>query len=186
MIGAVVLVGHGGVPTDLPRELVRRLKALEGMRQASGAPPSDEERALDARIRHWPRTSATDPYRAGLQALAGALRPRLAGARLEIAYNEFCAPSLPEAVDGLVADGVTTITVVPSMLTPGGSHSEIEIPAALAELRSRHPHVALHYAWPVDMELLADMLASHLETKFTTEAPSTQSRRRNTESPSSF
>jgi sirohydrochlorin cobaltochelatase len=180
MSRAVVLVGHGGVPTDLPRELVRRLKALEGMRQASGAPPSDEEREIDARIRAWPRTPASDPYQAGLQALAAALRPRLAGARLAIAYNEFCAPSLPTAVDALVADGVTTITVVPSMLTPGGSHSEIEIPAALAELRTRHPQVALHYAWPVDVELLADMLASHLETKFTTETQSAQSQSRKT------
>lgn len=180
MSRAVVLVGHGGVPTDLPRELVRRLKTLEGMRHASGAPPNDEERALDAQIRTWPRTPTSDPYRAGLEALAAALRPRLAGVRLAIAYNEFCAPSLPAAVDALVADGVTSITVVPSMLTPGGAHSEIEIPAALAELRARHPQVALHYAWPVDVALLAEMLASHLKRKFTTETPSSQSRNRRT------
>ncbi len=163
MSDAVILVGHGGVPKDLPRDLVRRLKALEGQREARGEAPSDEERELDERIRSWPRTAETDPYRAGIEGLAAALRQRLHGTRLVIAYNEFCAPSVEAAVDGLVADGVDRITVVPSMLTPGGSHSEIDIPNALEEARRRHPHVALRYAWPVDVARLAEMLAAHLE-----------------------
>ena len=161
MTRAVILVGHGGLPTDCPRELVRRLKALENAR-ASDDPPSEEEQALDHRIRTWPRTPGTDPYQAGIEALAAALRRRLAGARLVVAYNEFCAPSLAEAADALIADGVADITVVPTMLTPGGAHSEIDIPAALGQLRARHPAVALRYAWPVDVELLAGMLATHL------------------------
>jgi sirohydrochlorin cobaltochelatase len=121
--------------------------------------------ALEHRIRTWPRTPATDPYQAGIEALAAALRPRLGGARLVIAYNEFCAPSLADAVQALVADAVRRITVVPTMLTPGGSHSEIDIPAALAALRLRHPAVALQYAWPVDVDLLAGMLATHLAAR---------------------
>jgi sirohydrochlorin cobaltochelatase len=90
------------------------------------------------------------------------LRRQLPHTRLVPAYNEFCAPSLTDAVDGLIADGVGHITIVPTMLTPGGSHSEIEIPAALRALRARHPHVVLHYAWPVDVDALAALLARHL------------------------
>ena len=161
MTSAVILVGHGGLPRDCPRELVRRLKALESAR-APHDPPSQEEQALDHRIRTWPRTPSTDPYQAGIEALAAALRRRLAGARLVGAYNEFCTPALAEAADALIADGVADITVVPTMLTPGGAHSEIDIPAALTQLRARHPAVALRYAWPVDVELLAGMLATHL------------------------
>ncbi|MGH7788291.1 MAG: sirohydrochlorin chelatase [Candidatus Binatia bacterium] len=160
---AIVLVGHGGVPTDYPREQVRRLKALEGQREAAGGPLSDEERALDARIRQWPRTALSDPYRAGLEALASALRPLLDGTPLHLAYNEFCAPSLEEAVAALLADGARRLTVVPSMLTPGGSHAEIDIPRALAHLRTAHPGVELHYAWPVDLSLLARFFATHLK-----------------------
>ena len=44
-----------------------------------------------------------------------------------------------EAVGAAIAGGATSITVIPSMLTPGGVHSEVEIPEALTELRARHP-----------------------------------------------
>jgi len=159
---AIVLVGHGGVPTDYPRADLRRLKALEGERAAHGGEPSAAEAALDRRIRDWPRTPQSDPYQAGIEGLAAALRRRLPAVRLVLAYNEFCAPSLTEAIDTLAAGGVRAITVIPTMLTPGGSHSEIEIPATLSALRARHPQLALRYAWPVDVDLLAGMLAQHL------------------------
>lgn len=158
----VVLVGHGGVPRDYPRARVTRLKQLEAARRGTGAPPTAEEQAIEHELRTWPRTSATDPYRAGIEALAAALRPLVAPARLVVAYNEFCAPTLEEAVAGLVDEGVAAITVVPTMLTPGGIHSEVEIPAAVAALQARHPGVRLRYAWPVDVGLVARMLAAHL------------------------
>jgi sirohydrochlorin cobaltochelatase len=159
---AVILVGHGGVPTDCPREWVTRLKALEAQRRATGRAPSAEERELDRRIRHWPRTLRTDPYRDGLEALAAQLRLLLNGMPLAIAYNEFCAPTLEEAVEQLVAAGATSVTVVPSMLTPGGVHSEIEIPETLEFLRARYPQHEFRYAWPVDLALVARMLAEQL------------------------
>ncbi len=157
---AVVLVGHGGVPRDCPRELVQRLKALEAGRRGSGLPPGEEERALDERIRRWPRTATTDPYGAGLARVAEALRPLLGATELVVAFNEFCAPSLTEAIEDLVARGRQHIVVLPSMLTPGGVHSEVDIPEELAALRARHPEVAIGYAWPFDLAAVARLLAS--------------------------
>jgi len=158
----VVLVGHGAVARDCPRALVTKLKSLEAQRCRSGGPPTAEERELDMRIRQWPRTPQNDPYRHGLEALATHLRPRLSGARLALAYNEFCAPTVAAAIEELIADGISDICVVPSMLTPGGAHSEVDIPQSLAPLRVRHPQVTLWYAWPVDLDLIADMLTHHL------------------------
>ena len=157
-----MLVGHGGVPRDYPRDRLLRLRALEAQRRATKAPVSAEEAALDVELRHWPRTPATDPYQAGLQTLAAHLRPRLAPVRLELAYNEFCAPTLAEAVRALAAAGATAIIAVPSMLTPCGVHTEIEIPESIAALRVEFPHLDIRYAWPFAAERLASLLVEHL------------------------
>jgi sirohydrochlorin cobaltochelatase len=74
----------------------------------------------------------------------------LDGTLFAIAFNEFCAPTLEEAVEGLIRQGATHITVITTMFTPGGSHSEIETPETLSRLRAVHPDVELRYAWPFD------------------------------------
>jgi len=84
---AVVLVGHGGVPRDYPRPRVVRLKQLEAQRRGSPAPPTDEELAIEHELRTWPRTPANDPYKAGIESLAAALRPLLAPADLVVAIR---------------------------------------------------------------------------------------------------
>ena len=160
---AVILVGHGGLPKDCPREIVQQFKQLERERKTSGKPETAEERDLDKRIREWPRTPENDPYKAGLEKLAERLGPLLKGAPLLLAYNEFCAPTVEDAVADLATRGITHITVVPTMLTPGGSHSEIEIPEILDDLRRLHPALDIRYAWPTDLDLLASMLANHLK-----------------------
>jgi sirohydrochlorin cobaltochelatase len=154
----VILVGHGGIPKGCPQELVSKLKRLEAQRRAAKLPPSPEEIELDARIRQWPRTPETDPYQSGLQAVAARLRPQLDGVLFGIAFNEFCAPTLEEAVEDLIVQGATQITVTTTMFTPGGSHSEVEIPEILDHLRSQHPGVELRYAWPFDLQLVANTL----------------------------
>lgn len=159
---AVVLVGHGAVPAGCPRELVQRLKALESRRRASGGTMSAEEAELDARIRRWPRAPDSDPYAAGVEALAARLRLLVGAATLAVAYNEFAAPTVAEAVADLIARGAHHITIVPTMLTPGGVHSEVEIPETIATLRTRHPAVEFRYAWPFDLDAVAGLLAGQL------------------------
>lgn len=160
---AVVLIGHGGVPTDFPRDKVRRLMMLERSRRERGERPSEEERTLEHSLRHHPRTPTTDPYQHGLERVGEALAQHVPDKRLYLAYNEFCAPSVPEAVARAVADGAQEITLVTTMLTPGGSHAEQEIPELVAELREKHPEIELRYAWPVPVDALAGFLAAHLE-----------------------
>ncbi len=158
----VILVGHGGIPKDYPSEDVSKLKRLEGQRRAAGTPMSGDECDLDQKIRQWPRTPDTDPYQAGLERLAAQLKPLLGEGHFSTAYNEFCAPTLGEAIERQIADGATDITVVSTMFTPGGSHSEYEIPEDMAELRTRYQDVTLTYAWPFDLGKVATMLSEHI------------------------
>jgi sirohydrochlorin cobaltochelatase len=160
---AVILVGHGAPPRGFPRADVQRLKSLEGKRTATGGPMTEEEAELDRKIRSFPRTPENDPYREGLEALAAALRPRLGEKALSTAYNEFCAPTIDEAAARAIAEGAERIEVVPSMLTPGGVHSEVEIPEAIERIRAAHPGVTIRYAWPYDLGAVARLLVDQLE-----------------------
>jgi len=144
--------------------LIAELKQLETARKRRGDDDmSEREAQLDREVREWPRSAHTDPYQAGLEAVAERLRPRLGKRRLVVAYNEFCAPSIDQAIDALVAEGAKRITLLTTMFTRGGSHAEREIPAIVAAAGARHPGVDIAYRWPFDLDNVADFLASHLE-----------------------
>jgi sirohydrochlorin cobaltochelatase len=83
-----------------------------------------------------------------------------------VAYNEFCAPTLEESVEVLIKKGATHITVTTTMFTPGGAHSEIEIPEILGQLRPQYPGVELRYAWPFDLTLIANTMAEQVKRFF--------------------
>jgi sirohydrochlorin cobaltochelatase len=163
-IKGILLVGHGGLPADCPRELVARLMQLERARQHTGSAPSREEMEIDRQIRLWPRTRETDPYQAGLERVKEHLAPRIGEKLLKLAYNEFCAPSIEQAAEELIEAGAGHITVVSTMFTPGGSHSEREIPEIVETLKRRHPEVRFTYAWPYDLDRVADLLLGQIES----------------------
>jgi sirohydrochlorin cobaltochelatase len=163
VVRGVILVGHGGIPRGCPQELVTKLKRLEAQRRTAKMRPSPEELELDTKIRQWPRTPETDPYQSGLEAVAAQLRANLGEVLFAVAYNEFCAPTLEESVVNLIKKGATHITVATTMFTPGGSHSEVEIPEILEQLRTQYPDIVLRYAWPFDMKLIAAMLATQVK-----------------------
>jgi len=161
---AVVLVGHGAPASDCPPYLVFKLKQLESRRRALGGEPSDEEQELDAKIRNWPRTAENDPYRAGLEAVAEKLRPKLPDdSEIVTAYCEYCAPTLDGAVQDLVRRGFQRVVVVSSMLIPGGAHSDVDVPRTIEGVSWRFPDLDIEYAWPFDTESVADLLALHLK-----------------------
>ncbi|TLY23953.1 MAG: hypothetical protein E6K66_06235 [Nitrospirae bacterium] len=158
VVRGVILVGHGGIPNGCPQELVTKLKRLEAQRRAAKMPPSPEEIELDRKIRQWPRTQETDPYQSGLESVAAQLRANLGEVLFAVAYNEFCAPTLEDSVKELIKKGATQITVTTTMFTPGGSHSEVEIPEILERLRKQYPDIVLRYAWPFDLLMVAKLL----------------------------
>jgi sirohydrochlorin cobaltochelatase len=157
---ALLLIGHGSPAADTPRELLRELKSLEEERQRKRLPEmTSEERDLDHKIRSWPRTAENDPYRQGLEAIGASLAKRLPAWSVALAYNEFCVPSIDEAVDRLVQDGHGKIVFVTTMFTRGGVHAECEIPWELQRSQRRHPNIEFTYAWPFDTERVSDLLA---------------------------
>ena len=160
---AVLLVGHGSAASDTPRPMIEELKKLERERQMrGGSAMSSREAELDRKVREWPRTPGTDPYKTGLEDIAANLGRMLGGKKVATAYNEFCAPSIEDAVADLVAGGAGRVTLMTTMFTRGGIHSEKDIPDLVKLLQARYPGTVIEYVWPFDVGLIADFLARQL------------------------
>jgi sirohydrochlorin cobaltochelatase len=160
---AVILVGHGGLPKDIPPKIVESFMRVHKQRVRLGSTITSEEEELDSTIRNWERTPASDPYKSGLEKLASHMEPQLDGYILKTAYNEFCYPSIQTAVEELSKESISKIILVTTMITRGGSHSEVEIPEELEELSAKYPNIDFQYAWPFEMESFASFLTDHIK-----------------------
>jgi sirohydrochlorin cobaltochelatase len=160
----VVLAMHGAPPNDFPR---REMAEYFGLRSRLGHSPGDDpSRAryeeLEIKMREWPRTPENDPYHAASQAMAADLA-RATGWPVSVGFNEFCAPNLDAALDHAAGQGPETVIVVTPMMTRGGEHSEVEIPAEVEEARRRHPGTRFAYVWPLDSAEVAGFLAAQID-----------------------
>jgi len=86
---------------------------------------------------------ARDPrWAEPFEAVAGRVRAAAPCLPVVLAYLELMAPTLAAAVDKLVADGATTVDVVPLFLGAGG-HLREDLPPLVDALRSAHPDVTI-------------------------------------------
>ncbi len=84
---------------------------------------------------------ARDPEWANpMRRVQAAVRSRQPGVPVELAFLEFMAPTLPDCIAGLLADGVGKIVVMPMFIARGG-HLKRDVPEMLAALRLAHPQV---------------------------------------------
>ncbi|MDH2411423.1 sirohydrochlorin chelatase [Streptomyces chitinivorans] len=86
-----------------------------------------------------PRHAATV---AALCARLRGLRPEL---RVEVGHLDFNAPSVPQVLTRLHADGVRRVVALPLLLTRA-FHAKADIPAVLGETVARLPRLAVHQA----------------------------------------
>ena len=109
----------------------------------SAAPPSPRAGVL--LFAHGSR----DPlWHAPMQAVRAELLRLQPGLPCICAYLEISPPSLPEAVDQLVRQGCSQITVLPLFLGTG-RHAREDLPQLLETARAAHPGLALKSATPV-------------------------------------
>ncbi len=159
----IVLAMHGVPPNDFPKHEMMELFGLHAQLEHTDGP----ERAvlerrhaeLDAKVRAWPRTAENDPFYVGSQDLATHLS-RATGHEVIVGFNEFCAPNLDEALNQAIARRADKIVVITPMMTPGGEHSEVDIPAAIWRAQERHPTIDILYAWPFEASEVAQFLAT--------------------------
>jgi sirohydrochlorin cobaltochelatase len=164
MTTAIVLAMHGTPPRDFPHDEMAEMfglhARLHGAQGPEAAALADRHDAIETRMREWPRTPDNDPYWAACHDLAEHLEVKT-DKRVVVGFNEFCNPSIEDAVDLVVSGGANDVLVMTTMMTRGGEHSEVDIPAAMARAQEAHPGVTFTYAWPFDTEEVAAFLALH-------------------------
>ena len=84
---------------------------------------------------------ARDPEWANpMRRVQAAIRQRASEMPVELAFLEFLAPSLPEAVATVVAKDCDKIVVMPMFIARGG-HLKNDLPGIVEMLRSTYPEV---------------------------------------------
>jgi sirohydrochlorin cobaltochelatase len=92
---------------------------------------------------------ARDPrWAEPFEAMRAALRARQPARRVELAYLELMAPSLPEVAARLHADGERHARVVPLFLATGG-HLRRDLPKTIEAIRSDLPGFTLDVLPPL-------------------------------------
>ncbi len=159
----IVLAMHGAPALDFPKEDMDEFISLHS-RWARGELRSEllmqRCQELDRMIRRWPRTAFNDPFYSGSRELAAQIE-KAAGREVILGFNEFCAPSLDEALN-LAAGKSRKVIVITPMMTRGGEHAEREIPAAIQSARENHPHTLFVYAWPFETKAISEFLAAQI------------------------
>ena len=163
---AVVLVMHGVPPIDFPKEEMMELFGLQH-RQAHASESEREalqkrHEKLEEKMRNWPRTPDNDPYHAASLEIASKLEVIL-GERVFVGFNEFCAPTIENAIGEAASQSPDKIIVTTPMMTRGGEHSEKDIPFAVERAQELYPGVEIVYAWPYDISDVTGFLAKHVK-----------------------
>ncbi|MFW9967771.1 MAG: sirohydrochlorin chelatase [Candidatus Thorarchaeota archaeon] len=172
MATRIVLAMHGMPANDFPDdevvELVRLHRIVEIAVDHVNADMKKRYRELDSKVRNWKRTPDNDPFWASSRRLADELR-NATGLEVHVGFNEFCSPTLENAIDSAASAGAKRVIVVTPMMTPGGEHSEEDIPEAISSAKRRFEGVEFIYAWPFPIEdvvvFLTDQISKfqHLE-----------------------
>ena len=156
----IVLAMHGRTPSDFPQAEKAEYFRLQSQLTSSSAPNLELKRrrdALEQKIRVWRRTAENDPYHHASHELGKTLQAS-SGSEVIVSFNEFCAPSIPEAIDLAAEKNPEKILIVTPMMTKGSGHSDVEIPLIVKQAQAKHPACSILYVWPFDDSEIAAFL----------------------------
>lgn len=100
--------------------------------------------------------------------LSAAVQARLSGVTVRVAYLDFTSPSVGQALKALAEDGYADVVAVPLLFAPG-YHVQVDLPAAIAEVRAGGTSMDVAIAAPLGSapeagrpDLLLDALEDRL------------------------
>ena len=106
---------------------------------------------------------ARDPeWALPFERLRTAVKKRLPGVWIELAYLELMQPDLARAVDGLADAGAKQIDIVPAFMAQG-AHLKRDLPALIAAAQARHPQLVFKLRPALgESQPVLDAMAEHI------------------------
>jgi len=121
--------------------------------------------AIEKKMKNWVRTKDNDHYYTSSIEIGKQLE-KIIGCETFIGFNEFCNPSVKDALLQALESNPKAIYVTTPMITPGGEHSEIDIPETIKLISKDYPKTKIIYAWPFALPEVADFLANQIRKYF--------------------
>lgn len=163
---AIVLAMHGSPPKDFPKKELAEFfdlhQRLEFMPQSLDDTSKQRCFELDEKMKSWPRTKYNDPFFSSSYELAAYIN-KTTGFEVCVGFNEFCNPTIRDALEDAVKINPHKIIVITTMMTPGGEHAEIDIPMIIADVQKQYPTIPIKYAWPFKFEDVTEFLHAQIK-----------------------
>jgi sirohydrochlorin cobaltochelatase len=83
--------------------------------------------------------------------MARRFRASRPGATIEVAFLEFARPTIQEGIDGLAAQGATSIVVLPGVLMAAG-HAKNDMASEVRTARERYPGLSIRMGRALDVD----------------------------------
>jgi sirohydrochlorin cobaltochelatase len=161
----VVLATHGSPPRDFPAEEMREFFELHsrlGHAVEANDPAATRYEELEKKMRAWRRTPQNDSFHTASLELASYMEKYIQ-MPVFTAFNEFCAPTVSEALENSAEMGASRVIVITSMLTRGGEHAEVDIREAVQKAGREHPEIEFRFAFPFPAKDIAHFLAEQVK-----------------------
>ncbi|MGZ4931979.1 MAG: sirohydrochlorin chelatase [Halobacteriota archaeon] len=148
----IIIIQHGDFPFDFMDKHREMFDFVKGMINRVSQKTREIERTYD------------DPYLVDMGKIMRCFK-RIGGyENLELGFMEFVTPTIEDAVEKLERQGIKKIVFVAA---PGimmrSSHSLIDIPRMLRDIKTEHPNLKLVYTPPgVDFDKMADVFIKRI------------------------
>ncbi|HUT80189.1 MAG TPA: CbiX/SirB N-terminal domain-containing protein [Candidatus Bathyarchaeia archaeon] len=161
----IVLAMHGSPPKDFPMDEMAFFYGihlrLEHNPQSVDNETKKRALAIEEKMKNWPRTYENDPYFTSSIEI-GKNVEEITGYETLVGFNEFCNPAVKDVLLKALETNPNTIFVTTPMITPGGEHSEIDIPETITAISKDYPNTKIIYAWPFDLVDVANFLSNQI------------------------
>lgn len=151
----IILIGHGDIPGDFPKEKLKKYFKLRSLSKVNAL--NEEEKKyfleLEQELKKWRRNKSNDSHYFKLKKFSRFLKKEI-NINVDFAFNEFCYPDIKEKFESL-KHKYDEFYFLPTLIF-GGKHTDIEIKEKIKDLKKDNPDKKIFYISSFKENLLKD------------------------------